>query len=114
MSVESKYELEIYGPGETAFDGDATCNFESAQPFLPIQRGDLVNPRVWTTHYQEQLKYHHPPTEYGTLLRVTAVEHIICQRDDLSFSTHKVCIYTEALDDVAESRQQQTGTRDEA
>ena len=105
MPREVKYELEIYAPGETAFDGDPTCNFESAQPFLPVQKGDLINPRVWTTHYQEQLSYHHPPGKYGTLLRVTAVEHIIVQRDDLSFSIHKVCIYTEALDDIEQSRQ---------
>jgi hypothetical protein len=96
-----RYALEVYLPGNLGTD--VACSIESDEPFLPIQRGDLINPRTWTAHYSGNLQSHVQEREYGVVLRVTGVEHFILQRE-VGFGQHKLGIFTEAVDDVEGSR----------
>jgi hypothetical protein len=97
-----KYRLEIYPPGNEGYD--VVCHIESDEPFLPIQRGDLINPRTWNAQNSGNLQVSHGETEFGIVLRVTGIEHFIVQRDDNEFSQHKLGVFTEAVDDIAENR----------
>ncbi len=92
-----KYAIEVYAPGTRG--SDVVCHIESDFPFLPIQNGDLLNPRVWDTHAQ----VNSDPSQFGIILRVIGTEHFIIETET-GFSQHKLGIFTEALDDVAESR----------
>ena len=98
--MTKRYALEIYLPGNSG--SDVACTIESDEPFLPIQRGDLINPRTWTSHYASNLASYRP-SQYGILLRVIGIEHFIIQRDE-GFSQHKLGIFTEAVDDLDTSR----------
>ena len=96
-----KYNLEIFCPGSF---NDVACVMESDSPFLSIHKGDLINPRGWSQG-QDNLVDAAQGFQYGIVLRVTGIEHIISGLpDDPSIARHKVCIFTEALEDVAESR----------
>lgn len=94
-----KYALEVYAPGSRSLD--VVCTIESDEPFLPIHVGDLLNPRTWDSHYCSAVNSQ--PSKFGIVLRVIGIEHYIFQKDE-GFSQHKLGIFTEALDDVAESR----------
>lgn len=96
-----KYQLEIYRPNNSGYD--SCCFMESDSPFLPIQKGDLINPRTWNSHYSN-IYTEFPEFEYGIILRVTGFEHFIVQREDGFISSHKIGIFTEAISDIAESR----------
>jgi hypothetical protein len=96
-----RYVLEIYLPGNRGYD--VACYMESDEPFLPIQKGDIINPRTWTSHYSSNLRASYGKTKFGIVLRVSGIEHFIVQTEE-GFSQHKLGIFTEALDDVAESR----------
>ena len=96
-----RYALEIYLPGNAGTD--VACSIESDEPFLPVQRGDLINPRTWTAHYSTNLQSHVADRQNGAVLRVTGIEHFIIQRES-GFSQHKLGVFTQAVDDVAESR----------
>jgi|HubBroStandDraft_6_1064221.scaffolds.fasta_scaffold323554_1 hypothetical protein len=41
----ARYTLEFYAPGETS--QESIYAIESDVPFLPMQRGDLINPTAW-------------------------------------------------------------------
>jgi len=94
------YQLEIYEPGGR---DDVACTMKSSQPFGAIHVGDLINPRVWNQHYAGGIQERNP-RRYGIVLRVTTVEHMIGQRGDGTVNGHKVCVFTEAVDDVRENR----------
>ena len=95
------YTVEIYLPGNHGYD--VACSLESDRPFLTIEKGDLINPRAWNSHYAQNCSAdEHPP--YGAVLRVTGIEHFLFQADDGSLTGHKIGVFTEALSDVAESR----------
>lgn len=97
-----RYAIEIYPPNNLGLD--VTCRMESEEPFLPIQRGDLINPRTWSKHYYDQLQSYHP-SQYGIVLRVIGIEHVIVQEPDGDgFIHHTLRIYTQAADDLEESR----------
>lgn len=98
-----RYALEIYLPQNPG--SDTACTIEADEPFLPIQRGDLINPRTWTSHYFNNLRGSLDEGEYpyGVLLRVTGVEHFLIQREE-GFSQHRLGVFTEAVSDTAESR----------
>jgi hypothetical protein len=76
-----KYVLEIYGPRET---DTVLINLPSTTPFMPIERGDLLDPRGWPDGGDL--------TRAGKALRVTDVEHIIQE------GLHKIMVYTRAVD----------------
>ncbi len=87
--ANSKYILEIYLPGSV---GDVMFTVESESPFMTITAGDLLNPSVWETAYEDQ----------GTkLLRIVRLEHIIW---DIRGPNHKICVFTEAVDNTKEAR----------
>lgn len=88
MSTASKrYQLEIYEPGGAR---DVRVFFESDTPFQSFQKGDLINPRTWDGDYD------------GHVLGVVSVEHIIWNsREGVK---HKLCVFTEKVEDTAESR----------
>ncbi len=92
-----KYAIEVYAPGSRGMD--VVCYIESDESFLPIQKGDLLNPRVWETSGAVNSE----PSQFGMILRVTGIEHFIIQREP-GFSQHKLGIFTEQVDDVQESR----------
>jgi hypothetical protein len=97
-----KYMIDIYLPNNPGTD--VTFHAESDKPFLPIQKGDLINPRTWNSHYSSSLRASTAETPYGIILRVTGVEHFIVQQEDESLSRHGIGVFTEAVSDVAESR----------
>jgi hypothetical protein len=89
--VSLKYTLLIYLPGSIE---DVACRLESDQPFMPIARGDLLNPRTWSNR---------PDDLADVLLRVVGVEHFLCQVED-RVSRHSIGVFTEAVADDEESR----------
>lgn len=93
-----KYALEIYLPGNSGYD--VAYTIESDHPFMPIAKGDFINPRTWPTHNYQQIDHEQCP--HGVLLRVTGLEHFITEVNGVA--KHKIGIFTEAIDDVAESR----------
>lgn len=95
-----KYALEIYSPG--CWD-DVLCSVESDTPFLPIQKGDVINPRTWSSHYSAKLKDAYEEREFGVVLKVVGIEHFIVEYKD-DFTQHKLGVFTTVLDDVKESR----------
>jgi hypothetical protein len=86
-----KYTLLIYHPGSS---DDVVCRLEADTPFMPIARGDLLNPRVWSNR---------PDALAGVLLRVVGMEHFVCQVED-RVSRYSIAVSTEAVPDTAESR----------
>jgi hypothetical protein len=98
QAVGMKYTLLIYVPGGSGYD--VLCHLESDTPFMPIARGDLLNPRSWS-HRSRDLT--DPACPHGVVLRVTGLEHFICEAGG-RVSRHSIGVFTAALDDSAESR----------
>jgi hypothetical protein len=98
-----KYALEIYRPGNRG--DDVACTIESDEPFLLIQKGDLINPRTWTSHYYNNLFSLSDLSgrPHGVVLRVTGIEHFLVQTEQ-GFSQHKLGVFTEAVDDTDKAR----------
>lgn len=86
--MKDKYKLEIYYPGSS---GNVWVAFTSASPFLSISKGDIINPGFF------------PDANADTMLRVTSVEHIVWAVENQE-SQHKVCIYTEDIEDDYDAR----------
>lgn len=97
--MDKQYAYEIYGPSDCG--ADIVGYIESDEPLLPIQRGDLLNPRTWDPHYAE-IAYQSGGFKYGTILRVTGFEHFILE--SAGHVKHKVGVFTEAVEDLAENR----------
>ena len=82
------YTLEIYLPGGVA---DVAVTFESDTPFMAINIGDILNPRLWTAFdYQ------------GEVLKVAKLEHFIWETQGVI--KHKIGVFTEAVSDDEDSR----------
>jgi hypothetical protein len=96
-----KYTLEIYSPGSRG--SDVTCTIESDEPFMPLQVGDLINPRAWTTDCHHLVNSNNP-SKYGVLLKVIGVEHFIFMEDEHGFVGHKLGVFTAAVDDIEDAR----------
>lgn len=96
-----KYVLEIYPPGGSGRDVAHTITSDA--PFLPISRGDLLNPQLWPEHASSVLDDVRAQFRHGVVLRVTGVEHMISEADGRPM-THKVCIFTKAEENIAGSR----------
>ena len=98
------YALHIYLPGNSGYDVGATL--ESEEPFLPIQRGDVINPRTFNSHYASHARGDVDPEQFphGIVLRVTGFEHFIVQNEENEITRHGIGIFTEAIHDVAETR----------
>lgn len=97
MRETSRYRLEIYLPGACQNDGVAAL-FESDQPFLTIQRGDLLNRRTWGKNAMALAE----DAEW-TLLRVVTVEHLLWSQKG-GECIHQIMVFTEAVSDTAEMR----------
>lgn len=82
------YMLEVFSPGSAH---DAAPALESDTPFQSIEVGHLVN-------VQSGGKVAQPI--FG---RVVQVEHILWTADDGGVR-HKICVYTEAAENKAETR----------
>lgn len=95
-----RYALEIYLPDNCGVD--VACTVESDEPFLSIQKGDLINPRCWMHHYYENLNSSRP-SEFGIRLKVIGVEHFIIQTDH-GFTQHKLGIFSTAVPDLEKAR----------
>ena len=80
-----QYCLEIYSPGKT---DTVLANIMSDGPFMPIERGALLDPRAWEGATDL--------VEGGLALRVTDSEHIVSER------LHKIMIYTREVSHVRE------------
>lgn len=96
-----QYELHIYPPN--GIGGDVCGVLQSTQPFMSIQRGDILNPRTWNEHWS-QIYTQTPECPHGFLLRVIGLEHQIVQMKDETITRHVIMVYTQAVDDVEESR----------
>lgn len=86
-----KYQLEIYIPGSKL---DTLANFESNDPFIKINKGEILNPAFFPS-------YENNPNK---LLKVTQIEHILWQHDMQEEPTQKVLIFTEEIDNNIESK----------
>lgn len=84
-----KYELEIYEPNSKL---DTLQNFISNSPFMPVSKGEILNPAFFSG-------YSNNP---GKILRVTQVEHIIFEAH--SDVVQKILVFTEEIDNKPESR----------
>jgi hypothetical protein len=93
------YELEFYAPDRTSRD-DIVCLIRSSEAFLPIQTGDLINPRLWSPGALEMLRNFCPD---GMLLKVLGVEHMIQELQD-QLILHKICISSTAIPDAPAAR----------
>ena len=82
-----KYCIEIYGPDSSH---DVFKSFESDTPFLAINKGDLINARVFSDEYK------------GKIFRVKNTEHIIWENN--GEIKHKICVFTNSVEDSIESR----------
>jgi hypothetical protein len=97
-----RYTVEIYLPGNLGLD--AACSFEVSEPLFPFAKGDIINPRVWSSHYHNNLRSQVPNYPHGVVLRVTGVEHFLTMDQNGVVGHHQIGVFTEALDDVAASR----------
>jgi hypothetical protein len=95
-----RYALEIYMPESQGYD--VACFIESDFPFLALHVGDIMNPRVWLPEAANLIES--IPSQYGSVLRITGLEHFVIQTDN-GYSQHKIGVFTERLDNIAESRQ---------
>lgn len=87
-----KYALEICQPDK---DGYSTaCVIESDDPFLAIQKGDILNPMSWNLYCADSIEAETQHFDYGVVLQVTGVEHSLVQRENGSISQHKITIFT--------------------
>ncbi|MDT7809232.1 MAG: hypothetical protein QOJ70_3045 [Acidobacteriota bacterium] len=91
MEELKKYVLEIYGSDST---DTAWIILQSDKPFLSIHAGDLINPRAWGE----------TAGTFQDLLRVVSVEHIVWYSKKIEDTRHKLCIFTEAVDDTKQVR----------
>lgn len=95
--VMKKYSIEIMQPNETS--GDIICHIDSNEQFLTINKGDIINPRAWDSHYLDLLRSSVGHDTINYLLRVTGIEHMIFFEESKGFNCHKIRIYTESLPD---------------
>ena len=86
------YQLQIFSPGSAEL---APLHMKATTPFMPIQRGDLFNPRYGSD-------FSHVDKIRGKLLRVTSVEHGIQEFEDQI--VHYVRVYGEAVPDDEDAR----------
>lgn len=87
-----KYALEILQPNKQGFA--VACRIESDDPFLAINKGDTLNPSTWNLYCFDSIESEYSQSDYGTVLKVTGVEHSLVQREDGSISQHKITIFT--------------------
>lgn len=86
--MKDKYAIEIYYPGKAH---DVWVSFTSDTPFQAISKGDIINPDMF------------PDADANSMLRVTSVEHIFWTLENRE-SKHRLCIYTESIEDLDEPR----------
>lgn len=86
--MKDKYTLEIYYPGKAH---DVWVSFMSDTPFQAISKGDIINSSDF------------PDADAQSMLRVTSVEHVLWTLDTRE-SKHKVCVYTENIEDSQSAR----------
>ena len=80
----TKFLIEIYKPESTT---QVEFKFVSSTPFMPISRGDIINPMG---------------KKGSHVFRVTNVEHFIMKKEKKI--EHKIGIYTMAVKDTHELR----------
>ena len=87
-----KYALEILQLDKQGFV--VACKIESDEPFLAIHQGDTLNPSTWNLYCFDSVEGEFAESVYGTVLKVTGVEHSLVQQEDGSISQHKIIIFT--------------------
>jgi hypothetical protein len=84
------YILEIY----SSFSMDVEKTFESQNPFMNINIGDIINPGTWeNSDFPKERK----------ILKVAKLEHFIW--DFGKKTTHKIGVYTVPVEDNRASRE---------
>ena len=86
-----KYVLEVRAPQQP---DEVVATFGGSEPFLPVERGDLLNPAHWKT-----------PDLEGKLLRVLNVEHLIGGEE----LEHRIVLFTEQLEGAEDARLERGG-----
>jgi hypothetical protein len=79
---KNEYQLEIYEPGSAR---DVLMFFSSELPFMNLNKGDIVNPGIWTKTISPM-----------KVLRIRAIEHLIWETTEAI--KHKIMIYSEEVD----------------
>lgn len=87
-----KYALEIYQSVEHGFV--KACAMESDEPFLSIQKGDIINPSTWNLYCLDRLEAEYSASSFGIVLKVTGIEHFLVQKEDGSVSQHRINVFT--------------------
>ncbi len=88
-AITTKYELEI---SESRSPHEVLAVFHSSAPFVPFHAGDLINTGTF-----------YASSGTGEILRVLGVEHILWETDETTL-THKLCVFTEAVENTAALR----------
>lgn len=96
-----KYALEIRQPDHAGFV--LACSIESDDPFLAIQKGDIINPSTWNLYCFDSIEGEYQASAFGVVLKVTGVEHSLMQREDGSIRQHKITVYTRPVENNQES-----------
>jgi len=87
-----KYILEIYH----GKNPDALAVFASDSPFLPIARGDTINPFSWSD-IGGDLDVIREKFGARCVFRVTDISHFL-HNSDGDLAKHQLCVFTEVLD----------------
>lgn len=88
-----KYALEILQPDKKGFV--TACRIDSDEPFLAIHKGDTLNPSTWNLYCFDSVEAEETnESKYGTVLKVTGIEHSLVQREDGSTKQHKISVFT--------------------
>lgn len=82
------YQLEIYQPGSVE---DVAAYVESDKPFLTVSKGDLLNPVDSAAEANSD-----------GILRVVGMEHILWKSG--ADVRHKLCVFTENVENTARVR----------
>jgi len=85
-----KYILEIYEPDSVK---DLWVDFEASEPFLSINKGDILNPGIWPDS-QSPMK----------VLKVVNVEHLIFESKTDNCIVHKLMVFTKEVEGTKELR----------
>lgn len=96
-----KYTLRIFKPNNRY---DSLVDLESDFLFLAINKGDLLNPLMWSSDKFPEVYERNSEFPNGFVFKVIGLEHKITQGTDGKISEHLIEVYTEAVDDLEESR----------
>ncbi|HEY8560352.1 MAG TPA: hypothetical protein VIL74_08235 [Pyrinomonadaceae bacterium] len=86
-----EYELHIHSDSGEGLKFN--CVLQSKLPFPAIQKGDVLNPGLWTGRYPRSAK---PGLMNDAVIKITAIEHRIVRSKDDSATLYITEVVTKA------------------